>query len=320
MPEENKARRVDLWKVKYSQLALHPNVREDLGEITELVESIKLHGVKNALRGYRNGGLFCIVDGSRRFAAMEMIYNELGTEIECSFICQPNGTTDEQILLDQFITNDGGKPLTPLEQAYGVQKFIEHGWDTKKIAHKLGKSETYIKRLLTLVHAPADFIALIKKKDISATFAMEKVAEGKASVEDFMKTHTDGGFSKYEEQPLFDDPEFKEKESKQAKITKKDVLEAGEVKQANSWNEFKKYADKGDYTEMWEGKIYSPQEVFFFMLELKNNNMSWDGIRDFFMATKEVKEKKVKDDISDKKPERKPLVDSDETVVREYPK
>ena len=49
--------------------------------------------------------------------------------------------------------------------------------------------------------------------------------------------------------------------------------------------------------------------------------MSWDGIRDFFMATKEVKEKKVKDDIQDeKKPVRKPLVDSDETVVREYPK
>lgn len=320
MPEEiTKARRVDLWKVKYSQLALHPNVREDLGEIDELTQSIKLHGVKNSLRGYRNKDVFCVIDGSRRYAAMEAIYNELGTDIECSFICQPQGTTDEQILLDQFTTNDGGKPLTPLEQAYGVKKFIEDfKWNTKKIADKLCKSEVYIKRLLSLVNAPADFIALVKKKDISATFAMEKIAEGKAHVEDFMKTHKDGGFNKYEEKQLFEgEKEFEKKEGKQAKITKKDLTDKTNI--PNSWNEFKKYSDKADYLEMWEGKIYSPVDVFQFLLRLKNNEIVWDDIKDFFRASTEPKEKKVKDDIQDILTQN-PINDNGETVVREYPK
>lgn len=313
--------RTDLYKVSFTKLELHPNVREDIVKLDELILSIKENGVIQPLSGYKKDGKWYVIDGSRRYYAMKSMYEADNVDTECTFMIIPRSSTDEEIIVRQLTANSG-EPLSPLEKSYAVKKLLDAGWNTKTIAGKLSISETYVKRLLSMVNAPEKFIALVKNKTISATFAMDMIAEGKAKVEDFLTTHQDGGFSHYEAQEIFAEPEFKsKKEKKQGDITKKDLMDG--TKTINSWNEFKKYCDKADYLEMWEGKIYSPQEVFFFFLELKNNNMAWEGIKDFFMATIEVKEKKVKDDIKDaetKKPERKPLVDTDETVVREYPK
>lgn len=317
MSEEIKAQKKDIWKVKFSQLVLHDNPRMDIVELTEIVMSIKAHGVIEPLSGYSMVGKYYVRNGKRRYCAMEIIWNSEGLDTECFFLIEPRGTTEVQGLLRQLIANSG-KDLNPLEKGIAVKRFIEEfGWTINEVATNLQFSDVYIKRLLSLANAPDEFLEQVKNKTLSATFAMDMIAKGKSYVSDFLKTHKDGLGSTYEETEMFEEPEFKKKESKQAKITKKDLTDKTNI--PNSWNEFKKYSDKADYLEMWEGKIYSPVDVFQFLLRLKNNEIVWDDIKDFFMASTEAKENKIKDDIKDI-PTKKPINDNGETVVREYPK
>lgn len=299
MPESTiKTPKTDIWKVKFSQLALHDNPRTDIVKLDELALSIKFNGVIEPLSGYRKEGKYVIVNGSRRYYAMEMLFNTDNSDTECLFNIIPRGSSEEDILVRQLTANTG-EQLNPLERAMAVKKLQDAGWESKKIANQLGLSQTYIKRLLSLATAPEELINLVKQKTVMATFAMDRIAEGKAKVEEFLATHKDGGFSRYEQEELpLDEPELKsKKEKKQGDITKKDLEVGSGVKIPNSWNEFKKYADKADYLEMWEGKLYSPQEVFQFLLRLKNNEIAWDDIKSYFMATKEKKPSKVNDEF-----------------------
>ena len=126
----------------------HPeNPRKDLGDLSELVESIKKNGILQNLTVIpveNEPGEYMTLIGHRRYAA--------GTEAGVKeFPCQiaENLTQREQVsimLEENMQRND----LTIWEQANGFQMMLDLGETEESIAEKTGFSRTTVKHRLNI--------------------------------------------------------------------------------------------------------------------------------------------------------------------------
>ena len=146
--------------LKRSQLHPHPdNPRKELGDLEELKESIKEHGIMQNLtvvpmdEEFEN---FKILIGHRRFAASEGICFELPCVIA-------EGLSDREQIGIMLCENMQRSDLTFLEQAHGFQMMLDLGETVETISTKTGFSESTVKHRLE--------IAKLKQKSIDA--AME---------------------------------------------------------------------------------------------------------------------------------------------------
>ena len=154
-----------------SQLEPHPdNPRKDLGDLEELRESIREHGIMQNLTVIPTDDTlehFRILIGHRRFAASEGIIAE--------------GLSDREQVGIMLCENIQRSDLTYIEQARGFQMMLDLGDTVETIADKTGFSEKTIKARLeinkldeeTLGEASerfqlsiADFMNLSKIKDV----------------------------------------------------------------------------------------------------------------------------------------------------------
>jgi ParB/RepB/Spo0J family partition protein len=280
------AKRTDMYKVPFSQLRIVEglNIRKDYGDVESLAESIKENGVKNPLRGYKKGADFFVVDGHRRYAAMELLFNS-GIEITAPFILQEKTTNDVQQVIDMIITNDG-KSLTPIEIAEAVRRLFAYGLSEKKIAERLAKSVSYINKLNLLNKAPQKLINLIEQGVISATQAIDIVSSGEAYT--FLQDYEKGKFSKAVEKPVeapvsnnndseeqveyFEfEKEPVEKQKPVERITKKSF------NKVNSWKDFSKFV-KSSADEIKPER----KEAFNFFVKVMENKVTLEEIQEFF--------------------------------------
>ena len=146
--------------LKRSQLHPHPdNPRKELGDLEELKESIREHGIMQNLtvvpmdEEFEN---FKILIGHRRFAASEGICFELPCVIA-------EGLSDREQIGIMLCENMQRSDLTFLEQAHGFQMMLDLGETVETISTKTGFSESTVKHRLE--------IAKLKQKSIDA--AME---------------------------------------------------------------------------------------------------------------------------------------------------
>lgn len=317
MPKvDNVAGRADLFKVPFSELRLHPNPRFELVEIPLLVDHIKKFGVPGVVSGYRKDGLFYVVDGSRRYEAMRIITEEAGEVITCDFQTEPRGGYANDVRLRNQIIANSGKDLSTLEKAFAVRRFIEEfNYTEQQVKEAVGFSLVYVRDLYKLANADNKLVEKVRSNKMAATLALDLIR--KDQVKDFL----DGKLGTVEEKPKKDDglpidgfydrkaddgeQRFIEEKNKiesvdtvakrTERITKKNLEKGNTI---NSWSVFRDYSSKVPWDELFEGKLYSPKEVFEFVVGLKNNELSMDNMRDFFMATKEVKETVVREDIA----------------------
>lgn len=164
--------------LKRSQLEPHPdNPRKDLGDLEELRESIREHGIMQNLTVIPTDDTlehFRILIGHRRFAASEGIL----TELPCVMV---EGLSDREQIGIMLCENIQRSDLTYIEQARGFQMMLDLGDTVETIADKTGFSEKTIKSRLeinkldeeTLGEASerfqlsiADFMKLSKVKDV----------------------------------------------------------------------------------------------------------------------------------------------------------
>lgn len=160
------------------QLHPHPdNPRKDLGDLTELKESIKAHGVMQNLTvvpDEGDGDGYKILIGHRRFAASEGILEELPCVVA-------KGLTDRDQVGIMLVENIQRSDLTFVEQAHGFQMMMDLGETVETIAEKTGFSKATVKHRLAINELDpealeeannifqltiADFIALEKVKDV----------------------------------------------------------------------------------------------------------------------------------------------------------
>ena len=128
---------IPIYKLKH-----HPeNPRKDLGDLTELAESIKANGVMQNLTvvfADPLGENFLVVIGNRRMEAAKMAGLE---ELPCVISDMDHRTQVATMLMENMQRAD----LTVYEQAHGFQMMMDLGYTEKEIGEKTGFSEKTVK-------------------------------------------------------------------------------------------------------------------------------------------------------------------------------
>ena len=143
-----------LQNISIEKLCPHPdNPRKDLGDITELAESIKAQGILQNLTvvpyigevtGMPIEGLYRVVIGHRRLAAAKLAGLK---EVPCAI----TDMTPQEQIATMLLENMQRSDLTVYEQAYGIQMMLDLGETVSNISEKTGFSETTVRRRVKLL-------------------------------------------------------------------------------------------------------------------------------------------------------------------------
>lgn len=126
------------------------NPRKELGDLTELTESIKANGIfQNLTVTPRAEGGYTVVIGHRRMAAAKAAGL---TELPCAVVDMDAKTQLSTMLLENMQRSD----LTLYEQAQGFQLMFDLGMSEKEIADKSGFTVATVKKRLKIATLPAD--------------------------------------------------------------------------------------------------------------------------------------------------------------------
>ena len=186
--------------IKRDQLHPHPdNPRKDLGDLAELKESIKAHGVMQNLTVVPDTEGYKILIGHRRFAASDGILDELPCVIS-------EGLSDREQVGIMLVENIQRSDLSFVEQAHGFQMMMDLGETVETISKKTGCSAKTVKHRLAIAELDPealqeatkyfeptinDFIALEKVKDLERRNEILSSADNSKdlqdSVEDYVK-------------------------------------------------------------------------------------------------------------------------------------
>ncbi|MBO7663441.1 MAG: ParB/RepB/Spo0J family partition protein [Clostridia bacterium] len=132
----------NIQMIPIRRLIHHPeNPRKDLGDLTELAESIKANGVMQNLTvvfADPLGEHFLVVIGNRRMEAAKMAGLE---ELPCVISDMDHRTQVATMLMENMQRAD----LTVYEQAHGFQMMMDLGYTEKEIGEKTGFSEKTVK-------------------------------------------------------------------------------------------------------------------------------------------------------------------------------
>lgn len=131
----------------------HPdNPRKDLGDLTELAESIKANGVLQNLTvvkryGEISGewhGMYTVIIGHRRLAASKLAGLK---EVPCVVV----EMTPREQFATMMIENIQRSDLTVYEQAQGFQTMLDLGGTVETVAQETGFSQSTVRRRLNLM-------------------------------------------------------------------------------------------------------------------------------------------------------------------------
>jgi len=141
----------------------HPlNPRHDLGDLTELVRSIKAQGIRQNLLVVRNGervvddevsggirhqGRYTAVIGHRRLAAAKLAGL---TTVPC--VVDDLGESEQLELM--LVENVQRTDLSPIEEAEGYQGLLDFGYSDAAVAKRVGRTAKTIRSRVQLLGLP----------------------------------------------------------------------------------------------------------------------------------------------------------------------
>lgn len=173
------------------------NVREKLGDVEELADSVREVGILQPLTVERlHDGQFRLLAGHRRLAAAKVAQL---THVPC--ILRRDQLPDETLAL-MLIENGQRRNLDPIEEAHALQRLLDMVGSQKEVARRIGKSQaTVSQRLSLLLLSKADQNA-VRRGDLQVTVAMQK-AHAKRDRDP--NGSTDRGWHLSQNHPLADD-------------------------------------------------------------------------------------------------------------------
>jgi len=136
--------------------------RRQMGDLADLVASIKEKGVLEPILVRRDGVRYRIIAGERRFRASR----QAGlTQIPCIEIDVDDKGTLEISLIENLQRRD----LSPIEEAHGIKQLCERFLYThEEVARKLGKSRSAITEILSLTQIPEEVIEYCQNYGITS--------------------------------------------------------------------------------------------------------------------------------------------------------
>jgi ParB family transcriptional regulator, chromosome partitioning protein len=158
--------------IPISQIEPNPDQpRTEIGDLTELVSSIKEKGVLEPLlvKPYSDG-TWMIIAGERRWRAANLAGLR---EVPCIEL-----DIDERGIAEiALIENMQRKDLTVWEEADGLAALsTRYGYTHDEIAKKIGKSRTTVTEALTIAGLPDEIREKCRRADINAKSALLEVA------------------------------------------------------------------------------------------------------------------------------------------------
>ena len=153
--------------ISVDKLHPHPdNPRKDIGDITELADSIRQSGIYQNLTvipstGYYHGD-YTVIIGHRRLAAAKAAGL---TEVPCVITEMSKKEQLATMLLENMQRSD----LTILEQAQGMQMMLDLGETIADISQKTGFSESTVKRRVRLCKLDKDKLEQAQGRQIAMT-------------------------------------------------------------------------------------------------------------------------------------------------------
>ena len=138
-----------ITNVEVTKLLQHPdNPRKNIGDVTELAESIKARGIlQNLTVVPAENGMYTVIIGHRRLAAAK----QAGlTEVPCAVVDMDYKTQLSTMLLENMQRSD----LTVYEQAQGMQMMFDLGVPVAEIVEKTGFAETTVRKRLKIATLP----------------------------------------------------------------------------------------------------------------------------------------------------------------------
>lgn len=148
--------------------SLHPhpdNPRKDLGDLTELADSIRANGIFQNLtvipddESYES---FTVVIGHRRLAAAKLAGLD---EVPCVITRM---TVKEQ-MQTMLLENMQRAELTVYEQAQGFQMMLDLGDTVEEVAEKSGFSVTTVRRRVKMMELDQDVLKEVSSRQLSLT-------------------------------------------------------------------------------------------------------------------------------------------------------
>jgi ParB family chromosome partitioning protein len=131
------------------------NPRKDVGDVTELAESIKAQGIRqNLLVVPMPAGMYMLVIGHRRHSAARLAGL---TEVPCVVAELSEREQHELMLVENIQRSD----LTPLEEADGFQGLLDLGEGVGEIAKATGRSRFTVRKRLKIASIPTGLRARV---------------------------------------------------------------------------------------------------------------------------------------------------------------
>ena len=166
--------------------------RKDLGDLSEMIESIKQKGILEPVLIRPKNGQFEIVAGERRFRAATLAGLTEIPCIECDI-------ADNEALELSIIENIQRKDLNIYEQAFSLKSLSEiYGYTHQEIAQKIGKSRVTVSELIRVTDLPKEILKQCAELNInSKTFLLELVKlESVEQMAEMLKDYSEKPFSR----------------------------------------------------------------------------------------------------------------------------
>jgi ParB/RepB/Spo0J family partition protein len=165
--------------IHISMLDPHPgNIRESLGDLTDLAASIRAHGIVQPLVVQRNpqrAGHYLVIAGHRRLAAARKArLNEVPVMIRDAEISVATAT--EVMLVENLQRRD----LDPVEKARAMGALREHGYTSVQIAKAIGVTDATVSNYLALLDLDKGSLEKIKAGQLGVVDALAAIRKVRA--------------------------------------------------------------------------------------------------------------------------------------------
>lgn len=264
----------ELVAIEVSKIYQHPdNPRKDLGDLSELTESIKKKGVMQNLTvipGHFEDGewkddCYTLIIGHRRCAAAKAAGLET---VPCRIVEEMDKKDQVSTMLEENMQRND---LTVFEQAQGFQMMLDLGETEDSISEKTGFSKKTVKHRLNL--AKLDQEELKKKTDEEGSFQLSlKDLYELEKIED-IKTRDKVLKQASDSRDLVWKAKQAVREETKARNLKafKELFKKAGIKQAPKAVENERYSGKWDSLQEWELEKDAPKTLKKF----KEDNLQW---------------------------------------------
>jgi len=124
------------------------NPRQHMGDVDELAESLRSHGLLQPVVVRRRGHGYELIAGHRRFqAAQRLGWTEIAAMVR--------DETDQQAYILTLVENLQREDLQPKEEAAALEVLVrERGWSTRQVGEAIKRSHIYVSRRLRVFDDP----------------------------------------------------------------------------------------------------------------------------------------------------------------------